>query len=271
MPIRVCSFESRRCEEMSNLIRRFGGLPTVAPSMREVPLSENRAAAEFAERLIDGEFPLVLFMTGVGAATLFAAVKSFLPWETFAAALNERTILIRGPKPVPVLKEHGIHIDYRAPEPNTWREVLAMIDDEPIPVADQTLAIQEYGKPSLQFYRELETRGAQVFPVPVYQWDFPQDTGPLHAAIRTAVESPFELMLFTSANQVDNVLAAADQIQLLEPFRETLRRTLVASIGPTCSERLRELGIKPAMEPTHPKMAHLVREALELLKHESDA
>lgn len=270
MPIRVCSFESRRCEEMANLISRFGGLPTVAPSMREVPLSENRAAAEFAERLVQGEFPLVLFMTGVGAATLFAAVKNFLPWEPFAAALNERTILIRGPKPVPVLKAHGIHIDFRAPEPNTWREVLAMIDDVPIPVADQTLAIQEYGKPSLPFYRELEVRGAEIFPVPVYQWDFPQDTAPLYAAIRESVESPFALMLFTSANQVDNVLAAAEQIQLLEPFRDSLRQTLIASIGPTCSERLRELGLRPAMEPSHPKMAHLVRESLELLQHPSD-
>ena len=39
---------------------------------------------------------------------------------------------------------------------------------------------------------------------------------------------------------------------------------MIASIGPTCSDRLRELGFTPAMEPSHPKMAHLVRESLEL-------
>jgi uroporphyrinogen-III synthase len=35
----------------------------------------------------------------------------------------------------------------------------------------------------------------------------------------------------------------------------------VASIGPTTSERLRECGIAPDMEPTHPKMGYLVSEA----------
>ena len=44
--LRVVSFESRRAKEMAELIRRYGGEPIVAPSMREVPLSENRAAIE---------------------------------------------------------------------------------------------------------------------------------------------------------------------------------------------------------------------------------
>ncbi|MCA8982335.1 MAG: uroporphyrinogen-III synthase [Planctomycetaceae bacterium] len=264
MSIRVCSFESRRCQEMVSLITKFGGVATVAPSMREIPLTENQIAGEFAGRLVRGEIPIVIFMTGIGAATLFAAIKALELWEPAAAELNLRTIIIRGPKPVPILKEHGIHIDYRAPEPNTWKELVSLIDASEISLAGQDVAVQEYGKPSLEFYQALESRGARVYPVPVYRWDFPEDVGPLHAAIRESVAHPFDLMLFTSANQVDNVLAAAEQINLLEPFRQTLEKTMIASIGPTCSDRLRELGFTPAMEPSHPKMAHLVRESLEL-------
>ena len=44
--LKVVSFESRRAKEMAELIRRYGGEPVTAPSMREVPLSENRAALE---------------------------------------------------------------------------------------------------------------------------------------------------------------------------------------------------------------------------------
>jgi len=39
--MRVLSLESRRAVEMAELIRRQGGEPVVAPSMREAPLAEN--------------------------------------------------------------------------------------------------------------------------------------------------------------------------------------------------------------------------------------
>ncbi|MDB5107908.1 MAG: hypothetical protein JWM69_849, partial [Candidatus Binatus sp.] len=34
------------------MIWRRGGIPIVAPAMREVPLEDNRAALDFAERLL---------------------------------------------------------------------------------------------------------------------------------------------------------------------------------------------------------------------------
>src|SRR5689334_16383730 len=34
----VAAFESRRASEMASLIERFGGAPSVSPSMREVPI-----------------------------------------------------------------------------------------------------------------------------------------------------------------------------------------------------------------------------------------
>ena len=40
--MRVLSLESRRAAEMAILIEKNGGVATVAPSMREVPLAENR-------------------------------------------------------------------------------------------------------------------------------------------------------------------------------------------------------------------------------------
>ncbi|MGH6631601.1 MAG: hypothetical protein ACREB3_17870, partial [Burkholderiales bacterium] len=37
-------------------------------------------------------------------------------------------------------------------------------------------------------------------------------------------------------------------------------RILIGSIGPTTSEALREHGLDPDLEPTHPKMGFLVKE-----------
>lgn len=263
MSIRVCSFESRRGQEMETMISKFGGEPTVAPSMREIPLEENVIAGEFARRIISGEIDIVLFMTGVGAKTLFDAIKTLGLWEQFQPELDKRTILIRGPKPVPVLKENQIHINYRAPEPNTWREVLEVIESESVSIAGKEIAIQEYGKPSLELYQSLEEKGAKIFPVPVYRWDYPLDIGPLNAAIQQAVEKPFDIVLFTSANQVDNVLEASEKLGVKEPFLESLKQSCIASIGPTCTERLLDFELPPALEPSHAKMAHLIRESIE--------
>ncbi len=45
--------------------------------------------------------------------------------------------------------------------------------------------------------------------------------------------------------------------------RRGLMTCVVASIGPTTSEEMREQGIAPDLEPTHPKMGFLVRRAAE--------
>jgi uroporphyrinogen-III synthase len=42
-----------------------------------------------------------------------------------------------------------------------------------------------------------------------------------------------------------------------------LRRTVVASIGPTTSEEIARRGLSPDLEASHPKMGVLVREAAE--------
>ena len=72
--LRVTAFESRRAKEIDKLIRYHGGVPSVAPSMREVPLTEAPEALHFAEKLIKGGFDLVILMTGVGTRALKEAV-----------------------------------------------------------------------------------------------------------------------------------------------------------------------------------------------------
>jgi uroporphyrinogen-III synthase len=44
-------------------------------------------------------------------------------------------------------------------------------------------------------------------------------------------------------------------------FRETLARLMVASIGPTATERLHSYGFPVDFEPSHPKMGILVKES----------
>ena len=123
--------------------------------------------------------------------------------------------------------------------------------------------MQEYGVSNEELLSGLTERGADVTPVPVYEWALPDDTGPLRAAVSAIARNDLDVILFTTATQADHVLQIAAEIKMDDALRSAFSRMVVASIGPTTSERLRELGIAPDMEPTHPKMGFLVSEAAE--------
>jgi len=256
--LHICSFESRRANEMRSLIERQGGTATVAPSMQEVPLDQNTEAIAFAEKLRDGGVDIVLFMTGVGARALLDAVSTQFDRDEFLHSLDACRIGVRGPKPAAVLREWGVHIDCRAPEPNTWKEFLTVLEAD-IPLVDTTVAIQEYGEPSNEFYGQLIQRGARVLPVPVYRWALPDDTGPLLSAIRATISGEFDVLMFTSANQLTNIRTVAESTDRWEAWQAAAQSCVIASIGPTASKALQAAGIPPQIEASPPKMGQLVR------------
>ena len=258
----VCSFESRRELEMQRLIEKFGGQATVAPSMREVPLESNSAAFEFAAKLIAGEIDIVILMTGVGTDALYAAVASQFAETELSQAMRQVLLAVRGPKPAAALAKRNITPNLRAPEPNTWRELVAEFINADVELSGKRVAIQEYGLPSQELYNWLAEQGADVLQVPIYKWMLPEDLAPLEAAVQATIEQKFDLILWTSAQQIVHVVDVAERLGLREPWLQAARNCSHASIGPTATERLKEYGIEPILEPSHPKMAHLVREAL---------
>lgn len=258
--LRVCSFESRKGAEMRTLIERQGGVVTIAPSMREVPLEENPEAFAFAERLFAGTIDVVIFLTGVGTRALAEVLESKYSVADFLPALQKCTIIVRGPKPAAVLREWKVRIDDQVPEPNTWRDLVALLDAK-MPVAGKRVAVQEYGTPNPELYEALTQRGADLIRVPVYRWALPEDTGPLSAAVRGTIAGEFDVLMFTSAQQLRNVVEIANAAGVEDEWKTAARRCVIASIGPTASETLREAGLPADIEPEHPKMGHLVQAA----------
>lgn len=264
----VCSFESRRAEEMASLIVRQNGLPMSAPSMREIPIGDNPVALQFIRDCIADRFQCVILLTGVGTEALFEVARTQNLESELHAALQRTTIVIRGPKPAAVLGKLGLRYDLKAPEPNTWRELLDAIDQAAVSdparfdLAGRQVAVQEYGLPNRRLYDGLQHRQAAVTPVPVYRWALPEDVGPLHAAIRAIVAGNVDILLFTSANQVANVLGVAEQQGRLEAFRTACRSIVVGSIGPTCSEAMIDNGLPVNFEASPPKMGPMVRGAI---------
>ncbi len=257
--LRVTAFESRRASEIEKLILYHGGVPRVAPSMREVPLSESKEAVKFAEELFDGKFDIVILMTGVGTRSLAEAVSTKYPVERFIKALRETAIIARGPKPVAALREMGLKPDITVPEPNTWRDVLSTLDEELDP-AGKNIAVQEYGISNDEFLKGLRERGALVTAVPVYKWDLPEDTDPLRKAMRSITEHNEDISLFTSSQQIYHLFKVASEEGLTDQLKEGFKDVVIGSIGPTTTETLTRFGLSADYEPDSPKMGNLIRE-----------
>ncbi|MDZ4659123.1 MAG: uroporphyrinogen decarboxylase [Bythopirellula sp.] len=267
--LRIASLESRRAVEIERMIEKLGGVPLVSPSLREVAVEEQRPVIDFANHLITGQIDIVLFLTGVGIRQLLVHIDRHVDQRRFLDALADVKTVVRGPKPLAVMRELGLAPTLQVPEPNTWREVLATFDAH-LPVANQVIAVQEYGVPNVSLIAGLEARGAKVVPVQVYRWDLPEDIGPLEANVRRIAEGDVDACLFTSAQQVIHLVQVAERLGLETQMRAGLRRVVIASIGPTTSEMLRKLGFAVDFEPSHGKMGQLVSElsqaATELVK-----
>ena len=257
--VRVAAFESRRAAEMARLIERSKGIALVSPSMREVAVEEDRAAIDFANRLITGQVDAVIFLTGVGIRQLITRIERHVDVQRFLDSLSDVKTVVRGPKPQVVLGELGIKPTLQVPAPNTWREILATLDAH-LQVMNLSVAVQEYGVSNVSLIAGLEARGAKVESVSIYRWALPADLGPLQENIRRLAAGEIDIALFTSAQQVDHLLQVAGHLGLDQELRNAMQRVVIGSIGPTTSERLHSHSLTVDFESSHGKMGQLVSE-----------
>ena len=258
--IRVLGFESRRSLEMMKLIENNGGKAMVVPATREVFSAFHAGLSEFAASLLNGNLDIVIFLTGVGTRALAQAMEAFCSRGELVAALGRVSVVARGPKPAAALRELGVPITWNVPEPNTWRELLHLLDEKSVALKDRLVAVQEYGLPSHELLAGLSQRGATTLTVHMYDWALPEDQTPLENAVLALQQGEIAVVLFTAAVQVCHLIQVADEMNARESLVRALNETTVASIGPVTSEQLREYGIQVDLEPTHPKMGFLVSE-----------
>jgi uroporphyrinogen-III synthase len=162
----------------------------------------------------------------------------------------------------------GVPVTISAPEPNTWREIVSAFDESShkVHLKGKRIAVQEHGQASTDLHAALHERGAEVTAIPVYRWELPEDTGPLKTAIKEVADKRIDVVIFTSSVQFAHALQIAQELDLKDAFLMGLEHASIASIGPIASQTLRENGVRVDIEPSHPRMGFLVKEAAERLQ-----
>jgi uroporphyrinogen-III synthase len=260
--LRVLSLESRRAREVEKLIRTYDGEPLVVPAMRELPSESNAQCFEFGRRLLDGDFDVIVFLTGVGVKKMLDVLSTRFDTEAILEQLRRREIVARGVKPLSVLREMKVPVAATTTEPSTWHEVLATLDATfGSRLAQLRIAVQEYGATNPELISELVGRCAEVTKVPVYQWGLPLDLQPLRDAVRSLVDGRIDVVLFMTAVQVIHLFQVAEEIGVRSELERAFDSVVVVSVGPTTTEELQHYGVRPDFEPSRPRMGFMINEA----------
>jgi uroporphyrinogen-III synthase len=257
---RVAIFESRFKDELANLVRKQGAEPLVGPAMVEAPLELGPELRRFAQSLRLGEVDVMLVLTGVGNRKLVTLLEPIMSAEDLRDALAKLLVVARGPKAVKALRDLGVKPQLVAPEPHTWQDLLQVLLAH-TSVEGKHVALQQYGVPHERLTEALVAAGAHVMQVPVYRWQLPEDTRPLELVIEQICAGSVDAILFTSGPQAGVLVDVARQRGVEPLLRAALARLAIGSVGPSCTEALRNLELPPDFEPEHGKMGHLVLEA----------
>jgi len=260
--VKIASLEARMSSEMADLIRRHGGTPYSVPAVREVALDCRSEVALFLDHLLQNRLQAVIFLTGVGVKALFKEAEALARLPELLEALRKVTVVCRGPKPIAVLKREGIPIALSAVEPHTTSELLQALAT--LDLHGKGVAVLHYGERNTVLTEALRASGVEMLEeLCLYEWFLPENLAPLQTLIHEIIEQQVDAVVFTSQVQVHHILRVATDLQLKEQLIEALNhKTIVASVGPTCTQTLRQYGITPQVEPEHPKMGHLVKELM---------
>jgi uroporphyrinogen-III synthase len=254
---RIGLLEARMQGELAEMVRRFGGEPVSAPALREDPLPSGDAVGRFIDLLSARSLPFVVFLTGAGASALIGEAQALGREEELLEGLERATTICRGPKPAGVLAKHRVTVDVRVSPPYTTPEILPTL--ALLLLDDRRVGLVHYGERNAVVVAALESHGATVEELCLYEWQLPADRAPLETLIRRVIAGEIDAVAFTTQIHVRHLLRVADDLGLRHQLLRALtEHTLTAAIGPTCAAALVDAGIEPQVVADPPKIAPML-------------
>ena len=254
---RIALVEARLASELAELVRREGGAPVCAPAVAEEPVNVAALLPSLVADMESGRCEIVVLLTGAGLTAMLHQAQATGVHDAFTTALARTTTVCRGPKPATVLRRIGVPVRINARSPHTTAELLEALPAELVRDKGVLLVHDGGGNPVL--VAALRARGANVQEVRSYEWRLPDDLAPVESLVEELIEGRIDAIAFTSQVQILHLFEVGRRMNRSEALLYALRhRTIVGSIGPTCSRALVEFGVPPHVEASPPKMRPLV-------------
>src|SRR5260221_12062076 len=203
----VAITSDRRRDELAALLRRRGAEVLVAPTMRIVPLHDDHMLRAATEECLRGTLDYAVATTGIGWRAWLSTAEGWGLGPQVNEALGRATLAARGPKATGAIRACGLHETYSPPSESSPELLEWMLARD---LKGTRIAVQLHGSDDTGFLNALRSAGAEVVPVPVYQWGPPEDPAAVTRLVDAVVRRQVHAGAFTSAPGAAAFLQAAE-------------------------------------------------------------
>lgn len=263
----IACLEARRATELAELVAHHRGITYPAPCLREVHEPDAAQTHRAVNLLVGKDVGAAVFLTGVGVRTIAEAANQLRKMDELRKSMPAIRVAARGPKTENALMSLGIRVDIAAPAPFTSDTLLEEIQRS-WDLRGEVVLLQLYGAPVPRLASGLRQMGASVVEVSPYRWEWPADRDAVVRLIEDVREGWIDVLVATTAAQVENLFAIAKDHGSEQSLREALARprTLVAAQGTVCARAFERQGVAVDLVPPHTSMSALLLHVAEHLE-----
>ncbi|MDP5275587.1 uroporphyrinogen-III synthase [Chengkuizengella axinellae] len=251
---RIAIAGGRKAEEISKLIKNFGGIPFIRPTQGTVFLEDSKVIASL-NRLLHEKLDWIILTTGIGTSKLHTLAVETGNEAEFIDVLKKAKIAARGYKTVNVLKKLGITPTIKDDD-GTTEGLTRMF--KPYDLEGKHIALQLYGAPAPKMIEWLKKTGANYYEILPYRHIPPTDEK-MEQIVSEVLNGDVDVVAFTSGPQIRFMAEYADKkkklTELIQAFNENV---LALSVGKVTEAAIREEGIHRVVTPELERMGSMV-------------
>lgn len=243
---RILLPESRELDLFAGMLQRQGAIPLRCPLVAIFDLLDTSEVEAWLDRLASDRFDDLVLFTGEGLRRIMSVAEKTGRREAAIAALGRVRRIVRGPKPVRVLRELGLSADIAAGQPTTAGLVATL---RGLDWSGRRVALQLYPDQSGEMADFFVAAGASVATVLPYRYASHEEDCEVVDVIRSMAAGEVDMIAFTSTPQVRRLQQVARDHALEEALARAMRVTAIASIGPVTTEAVEKAGWTVSVAP----------------------
>lgn len=248
---------ARRAEQTVTLVRRWGGVPMVGPTLREVPVEDDGPLRTATEEVIASRSQWSIHLTGVGTRRWLEGAEAWGLLDGLLETLRAAGVIARGGKSSAELRKNGLEPMW-SPEGETSEEIADWL----VPRLGQSevVALQRAGHPVPELRHVVEGAGARAIEIAPYRWELPEDLGPAQRLVQALCAGKVQALVVTSAPQAHHLFVVARRLGLDHELHRALsQRVFVAAVGLVARRGLQEQRVEADLVAQPPRLGALIR------------
>jgi uroporphyrinogen-III synthase len=274
--MRVAITGSRRASELAHLIRSFGGIPIIAPTVGiETRQDITKEVDRLINTILEERIDYMIFMTGPGVYLFMSSARNLGLDKKLVNALQQVTIVARSLKTKYALANHGIKTDF-IPDENTAEGTAKLLKNHDM--INKKVAILWHGSYSPIIRDDLDRAGAKAFELSIYTYSVKlKESGakilkamgfnyktPQEAKVVELVEEVnkglVDAITFTSPPSAHDLFKIAEAHHMKDSLQLLLNKdVIVVAVGPSTRKALEEEGVQIDVMPNVYKMGSMVK------------